>query len=980
MVVKRATVAARNKSLYHPMKITFLNSFRCLVLLLLVLTGEFSMKADGPNTTFTDTGSLNIARSAHTATRLLNGKVLAAGGFFNGSSLASSELYDPATGIWTATGNLPGPRNSHTATLLPDGRVLVAGGSSSGALVTAALYDPTTGVWTNTGSLATGRYSHTATLLPNGKVLVAGGTVGPLASAELWDPTTGLWTASGNLSTAREAHTATLLPNGKVLVAGGSSGSTRFASAELYTPATGLWTNTVNSLGTARTTHTATLLPNGKVIVTGGTTTSAVHLNSAELYDPGTGLWSGTGAFSQARRFHTATVLLNGLLLIAGGLTTSGNYVSSTELFNQSLGSWSGSGSLAAARYNHTATLLTDGKVLVAGGVTTGGAYLAGSQLYHSTQGVFTMPATEISSTNATLNGNANVSGTASFQWGTNTNYGNTTVAQSIGGGTTNFSQVITGLTVGTTYHFRAVVSNSLGIPYGLDQQFIAGRENINLITGTETWPNVTQNEAVIWGHSNTVVVAYNDSRGRNFSSISLGGASVSTNGGVTFSRLPYYFNQSRECLGTPSVFYSVRAAKWYITFYSTSCGGGGFGQWESADGINWSNSDCVVSGNSLDRLSTWVDNNPASPYYGRQYATYNDFNSGAGAVRSTYSNNDGVTWTAPVTVFPTLRRALKVTGSLGSDGTIFIQTLDEGGGGLNGLRQNYIYRSTNGGSSWTQIQQNASTFYGPGRSVNGFVAGMYTTPSAGYWREQGWGQPGVGPDGVVHYAYSARPSLDTATEPGNIYYIRSTDNGSSWSAPIQLNTDSTRAQWSPSLSVNARGVVFVSWYDERNTTGDFLERYGRASFDNGATWGNDEPISDVIFPKPLQVDPGFSQNNVGYHNYAMFSNDGYGDDAYHAWTDGRNSISNTPQQDVYFTRLNLKATLRIDSITKTNGQVVLRGLGFPNTVHTLQVSTNLVTGSFSSFTNVTPDASGQWQLDAGMPNQTTRFFRLSSP
>ena len=131
--------------------------------------------------TFTNTGNLNIARSGHSATRLLNGKVLAAGGFFNGSSLVSAELYDPATGVWTATGNLPTARSSHTATLLPDGRVLVAGGSSGGALTNVALYDPATGFWTNTGPLATGRYSHTATLLPNGKVLVAGGTVGPLA-------------------------------------------------------------------------------------------------------------------------------------------------------------------------------------------------------------------------------------------------------------------------------------------------------------------------------------------------------------------------------------------------------------------------------------------------------------------------------------------------------------------------------------------------------------------------------------------------------------------------------------------------------------------------------------------------------------------------------------------------------------------------------------------------------------------------------
>ncbi len=84
------------------------------------------------------------ARSQHTATLLLDGNVLVAGGFVGGdfaTPSSSAELYDPVIGAWTPTHTLEA-RAFHTATLLPDGEVLVAGGLNILALKTAELYDP----------------------------------------------------------------------------------------------------------------------------------------------------------------------------------------------------------------------------------------------------------------------------------------------------------------------------------------------------------------------------------------------------------------------------------------------------------------------------------------------------------------------------------------------------------------------------------------------------------------------------------------------------------------------------------------------------------------------------------------------------------------------------------------------------------------------------------------------------------------------
>jgi hypothetical protein len=121
---------------------------------------------------------------------LLNGKVLVAGGsssFLGADSTA--ELFDPATGTWTATGSLNAARSGHTATLLPNGKVLVARGFDFVYLSSAELYDPLTGTWTITATTGASTISPTANLLVNGKVLLVGGSNGITGTnrAELYD-------------------------------------------------------------------------------------------------------------------------------------------------------------------------------------------------------------------------------------------------------------------------------------------------------------------------------------------------------------------------------------------------------------------------------------------------------------------------------------------------------------------------------------------------------------------------------------------------------------------------------------------------------------------------------------------------------------------------------------------------------------------------------------------------------------------------
>jgi len=348
-------------------------------------TRQITVGVLAPSVTLT--GLLSHGRASHTATLLQNGKVLiAGGGETSGASIASSELFDPTSGVFTDTGSLRNARYFHTATLLPNGKVLIIGGDGAPgpcALTTAELYDPTTGAFTLTGSMQSQRYHHTATLLPNGKVLVVGGTdeYSVFATAELYDPSTGTFTATGAMATGRIFHTAALLANGKVLIVGGKNNSEIFDGAELYDPETGGFAPS-GALVVPVYDHTETLLPNGKVLIAGGAGLDTIS-SIAELYDSGSQNIRMDAYINFKRKSHTATLMPNGMVLLSGGTVGDLYYyaIANTELYDPYLHGFFPAQPLITSRFKHTATLLRDGKVLIVGGCASGGL-LSSAELY----------------------------------------------------------------------------------------------------------------------------------------------------------------------------------------------------------------------------------------------------------------------------------------------------------------------------------------------------------------------------------------------------------------------------------------------------------------------------------------------------------------------------------------------------------------------------------------------------------------------
>ncbi len=145
---------------------------------------------------------------------------------------------------------------------------------------------------------------------------------------------------------------------------------------------------------------------------------------------------------------------------------------------------------------------------------------------------------------------------------------------------------------------------------------------------------------------------------------------------------------------------------------------------------------------------------------------------------------------------------------------------------------------------------------------------------------------------GNVYILGSVNPP---GSDPLDVMFIRSTDGGQTWSAPVRVNDDPTNNgafQWFGTMSVAPNGRIDVIWNDTRNNmdapSQRLSELYYAWSLDAGVTWSPNIPLTPV-FDSHI----GWPQQNKLGDYYDMISDNTGAKLAYAATFNG--------EQDVYF-------------------------------------------------------------------------------
>jgi hypothetical protein len=400
-----------------------------------------------------------------------------------------------------------------------------------------------------------------------------------------------------------------------------------------------------------------------------------------------------------------------------------------------------------------------------------------------------------------------------------------------------------------------------------------------------------TQSETSIVAVGNTICAAWNDS-GSDIFTNGFSGFGFSSDGGRTWTDGGAFPpGPGDRHFGDPSLAYSVRDAAFYYAALSEA----GLSLWASTDSCqNFSYVGPIHVGFGDDKELMAVDNNPASPFFGRIHVGWTDFARMTDLNVTTYSDDGGLTWSAPAVLLGSGTAGQGMWPAVAPNGNVYFALVNRSFT-IGGTQDQWIYGSSDGGDTWVQMTDIGTNQLRPEnvtasiscsrQALNGDIRHL-SSPQIGIHPDS------TAPAGYVIHAIYAYDSDGAGPDESNVFYRRSTDGATTWSTEVMLNTDGTNTdQWFPAIGVNSNGVVTASWYDRRRDQANNMrfDRFARVSKNGGQTWGDNKRISDVS-SNVAQTNPNF--------DVAVDAKE-----AHILWSDDRRTTGTGPNPDVYYDR-----------------------------------------------------------------------------
>jgi len=335
---------------------------------------------------------------------------------------------------------------------------------------------------------------------------------------------------------------------------------------------------------------------------------------------------------------------------------------------------------------------------------------------------------------------------------------------------------------------------------------------------------------------------------------------------------------------GDPTTAINLDGTRMYVGFINTA--GGQNVAYSTNGGTNWT-SVMVHSGYILDKNHLTIDVSPLSPYEGYLYDAWTNMAGGANYynIELKRSTNEGLTWGSVINVSSGVNAGSHDQGvniQTGPNGEVYViwavydaWPQDEKAIGF--------AKSTNGGTSFStavriinNIRGIRNTGVSKNMRVNSFPS-MAVDISSGSF------------SGNIYAVWTniGVPGVNTGNS-ADVYMIRSTDDGATWSAPVKINQDAPglgKKHYFPWIACDPEtGILSVIFYDDRNVSSSQCEVWCANSMDGGDTW-EDFKVSDVAFtPTPI---PGLASSYMG--DYLSIS--ARGSQVYPVWTDTRNGL-----------------------------------------------------------------------------------------